>query len=415
MGNSAKGYWGNMSLTEPIGGMSGKVPLSAAAQRGLRQVSVFDSFESAKPFWLRLEANGVHTPYQRFDWMAAIHASGVDRGRLVIAGIGTSEQPLALLPLSVTGRGGVRQARLVGSDYANSDWMMFDPAALPGLTLSGLQHIFSETLRQAGGIDIVRFTNVPAQWNGYYNPLLAFRHQPAPNNLYAADIGAVASPFIDHGITSKMRSNLRRGRARLEEQFGPVSVRRIVDGAALQAVHRMFLDQRGERFAQMGIGNIFATPEMSAFFLDLCRLGLGQARPAFVAHGLYAGEEIVATSFGAIAGQHYSQYINSTSAGPASKYSLMGILMGDLMDDLKQSGVTGFDMGTGDFAYKSDWTKPQTVFDSAMAVSARGSAVLPVLDGLVSLKRGIKQNPRVWALAQRVKKARYDLLVKLRR
>ena len=189
----------------------------------------------------------------------------------------------------------------------------------------------------------------------------------------------------------------------------PVTLRRVTDTAALAQVHQAFLVQRGERFAQMGVDNIFATPEMVAFFHDLCAAGLGACQPAFLAHALYVGDEIVATSFGAIANGHYSQYINSTTVGPASKYSLMGILMAELMDELTRSGITGFDMGTGDFAYKSDWTEPQTVFDSAIAVSQRGVLVLPMLENLVRLKRAIKQNPRAWALAQRAIKLRYRL------
>lgn len=402
-----------MNLSERLDEMSGEGPLSGATtpalSPALRQVTVFPSFEAAKASWLQLEARAVLTPYQRFEWMAAMHAHGLDTGRLAIAFIGALEQPVALLPLAIESRGGLRQAQLIGSGYANSDWMIFEAGAGHRLTLPVLQNLFAEITRQAGGIDIIRLSNLPAQWGGQDNPLLAFRHQPAPNNLYAAEIGSVPRPFIDHGISTKLRANLRRGRSRLEEQFGPVGVRRIVDAEALARVHAAFLAQRGERFAQMGVDNIFATPQMVGFFQTLCGVGLGRDHPAFMVHALYAGDEIVATSFGATVGGHYSQYINSTSAGPASKYSLMGILMAEMMDDLIGSGVTSFDMGTGDFAYKSDWSKPQTVFDSAIAVSRRGAVALPILDLLVSAKRAIKQNPRVWALAKKAIKLRYRI------
>lgn len=393
------------------GAMTGRGLLAVTGEpalvRALSQITLLDNFAAAEAPWRALEARAVLTPYQRFDWMAALYHSGVERGRLVIACIGPLERPLALLPLAVGNRGGLRQAQLIGSDYANSDWMMVDPAAARHVTRPVLMALFDSVVRQAGGIDVIRFTNLPAQWRGVKNPLLALRHQKAPNNLYASRIGDVALPFIDHGLSGKLRSNLRRGRARLEEQFGPVTTRRVCDGAELAQVHAAFLAQRGERFARMGVDNIFARPEMVALFLSLCEAGFGQAQPAFVAHALYAGDEIVATTFGAVADGHYSQYINSTSAGPASRYSLMGILMGDLMDDLIGAGLTGFDMGTGDFAYKADWTQPQTVFDSAIAVSQRGVLVLPVLEAVVRVKRAIKQNPRAWALAQRVIKARY--------
>ena len=397
-----------MNLSAPMDAMTGEPPM-AAVPEGFEQVTVFDSFAAAETAWRDLEARAVLTPYQRFDWMAAIHASGLDPGRLAIAVLGPVERPLALLALVIRRRHGLRQAKLVGANYSNSDWLMFDPAVAGRLRLPVLQRLMAEITRHSGGVDIVRLSQLPAQWDGHDNPLLAFRHQPAPNNLYVAEIGAVPRPFIDHGITSKLRSNLRRGRARLEEQFGPVSVRRIVDDAALDAVHATFLAQRGERFAEMGVDNIFARPGMVRFFKALATTGLGQHRPALVAHALYAGEEILATSFGAMSGRHFSQYINSTSPGPASKYSLMGILMAAMMDDIIASGISGFDMGTGDFAYKADWSAPQTVFDSVIATSRRGALALPLLDLVVGVKRAIKQNPRAWALAQRLKKLRYDI------
>ena len=189
-----------------------------ATTRALSEITLLDSLDAAEATWRRLEARAVFTPYQRFEWMAGMHASGVDSGRLVIACLGPPEQPLALLPLSVENRGGLRQAQLIGSDYSNSDWMPFDPVAARQLTAPVLQHLFEQIVRQAGGIDVIRFTNMPLQWRGIANPLLAFRHQPAPNNLYANDIGAVPAPFTEHGITAKLRSNLRRGRARLDNE-----------------------------------------------------------------------------------------------------------------------------------------------------------------------------------------------------
>jgi len=407
-----------MSLSERLDGMAGETRLEGSAALTLSPalaVTVFDSFEAARPAWLNLETRAVLTPYQSFNWMKAIYANGLDHGRLAIAVLGPTEQPIAILPLIIAWRRGVRQARLIGSNYGNSDWLLFDPAMASRLSVPVLQTFLAEIARLAGGVDIVRFSQLPAQRSGQLNPLLALRHQPAPNNLYVAEIGAVPRPYMDHGITPKLRSNLRRGRSRLEEQFGPVSVRRILDAEALGLVHADFLAQRGERFAQMGIDNVFATPGMVGFFRSLCEAELGKDRPAFMAHALYAGDSILATSFGTSAGDHFSQYINSTSSGPASKYSLMGILMVDMLDDLIASGIVTFDMGTGDFAYKADWSQPEVVFDAAVAVSPLGRMALPVLDLMVSTKRGIKQSPRVWALVRKAQKLRYDLMGRLRR
>ena len=42
----------------------------------------------------------------------------------------------------------------------------------------------------------------------------------------------------------------------------------------------------------------------------------------------------------------------------------MGILIAELMDALTVTGVTTFDMGLGDFDYKTEWTEAEPVFNS---------------------------------------------------
>jgi CelD/BcsL family acetyltransferase involved in cellulose biosynthesis len=126
-------------------------------------------------------------------------------------------------------------------------------------------------------------------------------------------------------------------------------------------------------------------------------------------HALYAGDDIVATCCGAYAGNHYSQYINSTADGPAARFSLMGILVAELIDELIADGITSFDMGLGDFDYKRDWTEPVAVFDAVVPVTLAGSLALPVLDLTRSAKRLIKQNPALWKLAQGARRGLYRL------
>src|SRR5690606_37239983 len=87
--------------------------------------------------------------------------------------------------------------------------------------------------------------------------------------------------------------------------------------------------------------------------------------------------------------------------GPAVKYSLIGILLHELVEELREEGITSIDIGLGDFAYKELWAEKQTVHDGAVALSGKGRLAAPLWLGLRRLRRTIKQNPRLFKLAKR--------------
>lgn len=369
---------------------------------------LFDTMEAAEADWRALETGAVLTPYQRFDWIAALLASGADTAsHMVIALIRERGRPVALLPLAIERRMGIARARLLGTQQSNSDWLLSlpgfhpDPAALRAL----LQAIG----RAAGGIDLLSLNDQPASWQDQPNIVLALAQAPAASHLYLATIGPTPAPYIDHRLTTKRRGNIKRGMRRLEETYGPLRVVRIADQAMLEAVHRAFLAQRGERFVEMGVHNIFAGRDFVALFQNLARQGFGQSRPALCAHALYAGEDILATCWGTMAGNHYSQYINSTASGPAARYSLSAILVAGLMDDLNAAGIVTFDMGLGDFDYKIEWTEPMAVYHSLVTLTARGQLAAAAIERRDALKRLVKQTPAFWTAAKWVRRQVFRL------
>jgi CelD/BcsL family acetyltransferase involved in cellulose biosynthesis len=379
-------------------------------------LKVFDSLAAAEPAWRLLEAHAVLTPYQRFDWIDALVAAGGETaGRIAIVTVFQTGRPVALLPLIVEKRFGVGCARLLGAHLTNSDWMILDPTIAPLLDRRALTALLAEAGTRAGGFDLVEFSYLPATWQGIDNPLLNLAHEPAPNNLYHAIIGPTPAPYIEHRISQKRRTNIRRGMRRLEEMSGKVELRRVNDAAELDKVHRTFLAQRAERFDQMAVRNIFAEDYFVKFFKTLATRCFHSSRPALSFHALYAGDEIVATCCGAFAGNHYSQYINSTASGPAAKYSLLGVLMAELCDELIAAGIVSTDMGIGDFDYKTEWTEPQVLYCSSIAVTPRARLLAPLLLLARKARRTIKQNKRLWALAQRVMRLEYDLNKRLRK
>jgi CelD/BcsL family acetyltransferase involved in cellulose biosynthesis len=366
------------------------------------EIRVFTSIEQAEPLWRALEAYAVLTPYQHCDWIRGIVASRDTPTTLAIVVLMQGSKPLALLPLEVASRYGARTAQVVGAEVGNTDWIAVRRDAASLLTRERILDMLGAASDATGGIDLLALHGLPQSWRGIANPLLAFPHQPGPDHLY---MGTLQPNGGFSRLDEQRTSNLLRRKRKLGNAHGEVKLRRAEDAAEVDEFHRAFLEQRGARFAQMGIPNIFAEPHFVKLFRDGAIASLGEPQPAFVFHALFAGESIVATAFGSFGGDHYTQYINATAGGDVAKFRLISLLMYEVFADVAASGATTVDMGLGDFDYKNDWTVPETAYDSIIPLTLRGRAVGGAILSARRVKRAIKQHDRLWALARKLRAA----------
>ncbi|WP_404406344.1 GNAT family N-acetyltransferase [Pelagibacterium halotolerans] len=375
---------------------------TADAVEGL-DVAVFDTLDTVEPVWRELEARAVLTPYQTFDWIRAFRIAGFSPGAKVRVIVWMdSGKPVALLPLEISSRFGVRIGHVIGMEISNGDSLVYDPAYADRLTPRVLKAAFKALGKTGAAVDIVNFHCLFAGETERRNPLLAFPHAPSPDHFYFCTFLEADGHYIDEALPRKRRTNIRRSMRRLNESFGELQLRQATTEEEIDALHAIFLKQRGKRFKQMGVENIFARPEFEVLFKTAAHSGPDGGTPVLSYHALYAGETVVATSIGVSASKHYSQYINSTTDGEAAKYALMGVTLSLLVDELRAKGIESFDMGLGDFDYKTEWTSRHTVYDSVVPVSALGQIAAPMLRAARRAKRTIKQNPALWSLARKV-------------
>ncbi len=350
----------------------------------------------AESTWRALEERFVASPYQRFDWVQAYAGShGVADSDIALVLIAGDGETVAAMPLQITRRFGLTVAQMPSSEIGNTDFLMIDPARAGEATAEAVRSALNSASLAIGRLDLVLLRNQPARWEGIANPLLAFPYQEAPDVFYLSE----SRPGTER-LSSKRLRNLQRGRRRLEELLGPVMLKRATTGAEIERYHAAFLEQRGERFRQQGIRNIFAEERFRSLFRDGATASLASERPALALHALMAGDTIVATCFGTYARTHYSQYINSICDGPAARFSLMGILLHDLVEELGGQGIRSFDMGIGAFDYKVDWTEQTPVFDGMIALSPAGHFLGRAIMAERAARRRIKTDPRLWSLAK---------------
>ena len=371
-------------------------------------VEFLGSLTDAEGVWRDLEAGGVLSPYQRFDWVTEVVAAKQSAARVVVAVAKVGMNPVALLPLELDYTLGACRGRILGSEIGNSDWLIVAGDAEAGVGDRALE-LIARKLGAAWGVDLLQFNNAPGTWQSSPNPLLRWPHHLSSDHLYLN-----ALPKGDARLDAKRRSNLLRGKRRLEEQFGPVRLRHAESLDEVEEVHAVFRDQRTARFKRMGIENPFESTEFQELFKSAAVNSLAKTVPTFRFHALYAGDEIVATALGIYSGKHYSQYINSTSDGPASKYSLMGMLMLELAREFVSEGITSFDLGVGNFDYKLDWSDPVDVYDILVPLSSRGKVAAAFISKMQAAKRAIKTNAVLWPLAKRARAYRHAILSRIR-
>lgn len=346
--------------------------------------------------WRTLEERFAISPYQRFDWVKVYAMShAVADSDIALVPIESGGHTVAAIPLHITRRFGLNVAQMPSSEIGNTDFVMIDPQRAGEVTADAVRSALNSASFAIGRLDLVLLRNQPARWEGTANPLLAFPHQEAPDFFYLSD----SKPGTER-LTSKRLRNLQRGRRRLEELLGPVVLRQATTSAEIERYHAAFLEQRGERFRQQGIRNIFAEDRFRALFRDGVTASLSSDRPALALHALTAGDTIVATCFGTYGRTHYSQYINSICNGPAARFSLMGILLHDLVEELSGQGIETFDMGIGAFDYKADWTEQTTVYDGMIALNPAGHFLGRAIMAERAARRRIKTDPRLWSLAK---------------
>src|SRR5690606_37425564 len=78
----------------------------------------------------------------------------------------------------------------------------------------------------------------------------------------------------------------------------------------------------------------------------------------------------------------------------------------EMIREACEAGREVFDFSVGDEYYKRLWCDTETwQFDLYMPLTARGSAIATVSRSIGAMKRALKSNPVLWALAKRLRRS----------
>jgi CelD/BcsL family acetyltransferase involved in cellulose biosynthesis len=378
----------------------------AGIARSWTSLSVVEDIAALAGDWRALEARALVTPYQAHGWVRAFAETVGRAERMVFRHAvlrGATGEPLAILPLVITRRNGIRFAEFIGGKHANYHMGLYDPAFAAGLDAAAARLMLAEIGAAIGGLDAFIFVNQPTQWQGVPNPLAQLAGGPSPSGAYKLALTpGDAEGSLRRSMSSHAHKKLKNKRNRFQA-YGPSEVVRAQTPEEIARVIDAFLRQKAARFAMMGIADPFAPPAVRRFIERGARAE-GESAPALELYSLDVGGQSVATYVGAVQGARFSGMATSFDMdSEAAKSSPGEILLVELIKLKCREGVTVFDLGVGEARYKTTiCDERDDLVDTFLPLTAKGRAFALFSRAKREVKRRIKASPTALKLAHRI-------------
>jgi CelD/BcsL family acetyltransferase involved in cellulose biosynthesis len=379
---------------------TGRQALSGAAATHSVEVRVHTDFAAAEAEWRALEADAVFSPYQRFDWVREFQATlGAGTTPCLAVLADRSGRAQALLPLAIGRRHGLGMAGFIGGKHANYGlglWRRdFAAACTPAMLRAALRAIARKAERP---IDLFALTSQPTVWRGLGNPLARLRHLEAPAPGYFLALDPDPEATLAAALSASSRRKLRRKEKALGE-LGPVAFVQATTDEDVTSFVDHFLAFKAERLRAQGIANAFAVPGARDFLIEGGKSGLAAGRPVIELCALTIDGRPVAIFGGTVAGGRYSGMFTAMASGPEAHDSPGEVLLTRLIRQCCERGLTVFDLGAGDAAYKQRFCDGRDrLFHQFIPVTWRGMAGAAALTAATTLHRSLKRSDRLWPL-----------------
>lgn len=355
--------------------------------------------------WRSLEASALVTPYQAYGWIRpfveTVGAADATEFRYV-ALRDAAGRTLAILPLALTRRNGVRFGEFIGGKHANYHMGLYAPDFAAALDAAAARALLVEIGTAIGALDGFIFVNQPRDWQGVPNPLAQLAAGPSPSGAYKLALERRdCEGTLRRSMSSHARKKLKNKRNRFAS-FGSSVLLKAETPEDIERVVDAFLNQKAARFASMGIPNPFAEPALR----DFLRQGASRDRagtPVLELYALNLDGRCVATYVGAEQGLRFSGMATSFEMDSELAKSSPGeILLVDLINLKCRAGIEVFDLGVGEARYKTTVCDDRDeLVDTFLPLTAKGHAFVLFSRAKRAAKRRIKSSPLALKLAQR--------------
>ncbi len=368
-----------------------------------------DRMEPLAGRWRAMEAGNHLSLHQSYDWCRAWTETRTCN-LLILEGVGDGHTRL-ILPLEIVRRGPLRIARLLATAYSNINTGLYTDDLLTAAGAARL-HDALEAVRSelARSFDLLVLEKVPLEWRGRQSPLAGLPAVLNQNASFQLDLFEDFDRTLAQINAKRRRKRFRGSERRLAELGGYEHVVATSPEEGL-ALLDAFFSQKAARFKAMGLPDVFCGEETRNFFRKLATIPAAGPDYPLRLHavrlcGQNAGHIAAVTGISR-KGDHVICQFGSIDDSIAADASPGDFLFHLVIERLCAEGARLFDFGIGDQPYKRSWCRIETAqHDLLWPATATGKAAEGLRRMQTAAKRFIKQNPRLYALLQRLRLGR---------
>jgi len=372
----------------------------------IASVDIIGDLGQAEAIWRALEdVRHFSTAYQRFDFLSAWQSQAGLRENLspfIIVARDADRRPLLLLPLTLGHEHGVRTARFMGGKHATFNMALWDGDFAEQATRADLEALMA-AIRAQSRADVLALHQQPMRWREMANPMAMLPHQASVNDcpLMVIVPGAEPASRISNSLRGRLRGKEKKLKARPGYRYAMAS-----SDAEIQRLLEAFFRIKPLRMAEQKLPNVFAEPGVEDFIRAACLAPIAGGGHAIDIHALECDAEVIAIFAGVADGHRFSMMFNTYTMSESAKYSPGLILMRDIVDHYAGLGYRALDLGIGSDDYKRLFCKDdEPIFDSFIALTARGKLAATAMSGINRAKHVVKHNPALLQMAQKLRSA----------
>lgn len=364
----------------------------------IMSIEAHASWQPIADEWGALESACPVSGYQTRKWVTPWFrtvGSALGLEQLLILGRDENGSAAALFVLTIAPTGRIRVASYAGGRDANINMPLVRPDVM--LDRDAVYRMLTEGSRSAG-VDAFALLNQPEQWAGVVHPLAHLPSQPSPSLLHGRHLQP--GEDIMGQMTGDSRKRMRWRLRRLEE-IGNVEFVQARTREEIANIVDAFRRQKKVRIEAMGASAGFDIDLVAAFIEEAALAD----DPGMELCALTAGGRVVAMYAGVLHAGCYHAMVNSFDTEPDVARTSPGELVTiQLLQSLYERGLSNFDLGVGEAAYKDKWcNRHEPMFDSLIGVTAKGKAYALAHSARQSMKRQIKQSEWLWPLAKKIR------------
>jgi CelD/BcsL family acetyltransferase involved in cellulose biosynthesis len=377
---------------------SGSVLISTSL--GKVSLRVTDDLRSLEPVWEDLQQITPCTSAQTYDWARAWarHVLGPEGRQPVIAVGAAGGRTLFLWPLEIGRSCGMKVLHWLGQEHANYAMGLFTRES-EALTARDLRRLLGAVARETGAVAAI-FKAQPFSWDGRPNPFAKLPHWLTPSSGYAVTLGDFDA-LQDRRMSKRSRSTLNRKERKLADA-GPITYGWAETRNERLELVDIFFAQKARQFAAMGIKDIFDA-HARAFYREVALLE--GDNPSRLRLGYIKVKDVVLATFsGTVCHGRMSVVLCSLAEGELQRMSPGALLLRHQIEEACAKGLAFYDIGAGEARHKDQWCDViHPLFDSFIAFKPHGLTLTLPVAAMSRLKRAIKSNPRLWAIAQKLR------------